>query len=81
MDGASNARGGMFLGQRCLGTQMIKKGGGAGLLEYLIQYHGPMTTLHDFGSVLGTAIGTLPFRPSQVHGHGSWARVRSALTS
>ena len=38
-----------------------------------------MTTLHDFGGVLGDGLGTLSFGLSQFHGHCSWLVCEVAL--
>ena len=38
-----------------------------------------MTTLHDFGSVLGWPLYT-SFELSQFHGHGSWLECEVALS-
>jgi hypothetical protein len=40
---------------------------------------GMLTTLHDFGGVLGRFLGTY-FGLSQFHGHGSWLVCEVALT-
>ena len=40
---------------------------------------GSMTTLHDFGDVLGHPLDTL-FGISQIHGHGSWLVCEVALS-
>ena len=38
-----------------------------------------MTTVHDFGGVLGQPLDTF-FGLSQIHGHGSWLVCEVALT-